>query len=67
MTVYHGLFNSIATYSILTWGLAYNNAIDPILNIQKKIFNLINTVHDKMPLNIIQNYTFNSLMHNYEF
>ena len=59
MTTYYGLFNSIATYGIISWGSAYPPTINPLLNIQKKILKLISTEHDKIPLSVTQNYSLN--------
>ena len=66
MVYLNGLFNSIATYGIIAWGSAYDNALDPLISIQKKIFKLLSFTHDRLPLSINQSYNLNSLIYNFK-
>ena len=67
MAIYYGLFNSIATYGIISWGSAYDTTVSILCNIQKKILKLISNAHEKRPLNILQNYALNSIIYNYNY
>lgn len=41
LSIYHGLFKSVATYGIIAWGSAYENAILPLIKLQKRIIAII--------------------------
>ena len=67
LTVYHGLFNSIATYGIIAWGSAYDGILKPLVNLQKRILKLISPTQDNNLLNIFQSYMLSSIIYHYNF
>ena len=41
ITIYYGLFWSVATYAIIAWEKVYENTLQPLLNVQKTIIKMI--------------------------
>lgn len=58
LILYYGLFNSVASYGIIAWGSAYQNAINPLENLRKKVLKLIGCFKDgsEYPLSLMQLY-----------
>ena len=70
ISIYYALFHSIATYGIIAWGSAYENSLNLLLKLQKKIFYLItnnncNNNSSKI-LNIHQTYIYKSIINEYQ-
>lgn len=61
LMIYHGLFGSIATYGILAWGSAYNNAINSLYKVESRILKIITKNEKKLPLSIRENYILKSV------
>lgn len=74
ITIYYGLFHSIANYGVIGWGSAYESALSPLLMLQKRIIKVImqsteqvqNNCNSCQVLNIIQNYILVVLVYNYD-
>ena len=69
LSIYYGLFHSIATYGIVAWGSAYKNVTQKIYNLQNRVLKIIysnrqNSIVNK-PLSIKQTYHLNLLVMNY--
>lgn len=66
LTIYYGLFNSLATYGIEVWGSAYESALKPLVDLQRRIIKIITNSSDHHILSIHQNYRLKILLHQYE-
>ena len=67
--IYYAFFHSIVSYGIIAWGGAYNNNINQLQSLQNRILKLVNKNTfeiDKMPCNIRQLFTLESLVYHYE-
>lgn len=69
MQIYYAFFNSIMNYGIIAWGGAYNNNLNLIQNIQRKLLKIINK--NQFPernsqINIRQLFILESLLFHYE-
>lgn len=73
LNFYYGLFSSIATYGLIAWGSAYENAINSILSFQKRLLKIIlgknfrtKNLNLVIPLTIRQNYCLLALLRHYD-
>lgn len=71
LKIFYALFNSIASYGIIAWGSAYENAVSSLVNLQVRILKIIfkgkiEQIKSRLILNVKQNYTLNVLMYNYD-
>ena len=66
LTIYYALFNSIASYGILSWGGAYDNVLNSLQSIQDRILKIIacNEI-TKRPLNMTEKFKLESLYYYY--
>ena len=66
--IYYAFFHSIATYGIIAWGGAYNNNLNLLQALQNKIIKIINKNKfvAENPLNFVQSFTLESLLHYYD-
>ena len=65
--IYFALFHSIATYGIIAWGGAYDNAIDSLQKVQDKILKIIYGTHsNNLPMNLKKYFKYKSLIYHYE-
>ena len=66
LKIYYALFNSVATYGIISWGGAYPNVINPLLKVQKKLIKIITSRDNiKEPLTIKQSFELESIVYHY--
>ena len=67
--IYYAIFHSMIFYGIITWGGAYNNKLGLLQSIQSNILKCVNKNTfeiEKMPCNLRQLFTFESLQYYYE-
>lgn len=63
----HGIYYSVVTYGIIAWGSAKNNALVLLNRVHNKIIKLLKSLKSdiKLPLNIQQKYTLESIKFHY--
>ena len=67
--LYYALFHSIMSYSIIAWGGNYLNINRTLQTLQYRILKIINNnnfLKEKQPLNLDQQFTYESLLYHYE-
>lgn len=67
--IYYALFHSIMSYGIIAWGGAYTNKTRNLQTLQNRILKIISKnqfLNNKQPLNLEQQFTFDSLQYFYE-
>lgn len=67
LSLYYGLFHSVAVYAIIGWGGVYKTSFEPLDRLQQRIFKTIG-VKDQdsdRPLYIKQVFVLNSIMYQY--
>lgn len=67
MTLYYALFHSIATYGIIAWGGAYENALSGLQRAQNRIIKVIRAKNPniKLPLSIKECFLLETVFQNY--
>ena len=66
--IYYSFFHSTIRYSIIAWEGSYNNNVNQVQRLQNRILKLINKNTfeiDKMPCNIRQLFTLESLVYHW--
>ena len=67
--LYYALFHSIMSYGIIAWGEAYMNITRTLQTLQYRILKIINKTNflkEKQPLNLNQQFLYESLLYYYE-
>ena len=66
ISIYYGLFHSIAAYGIIAWGNAYKNVINSLYNLQARVLKIVgvNCIEQK-PLTLRQTFIYELLLMNY--
>lgn len=68
ISIYYGLFNSVATYGIIAWGNTTNSSIKNLINLQRRVWKIIfgnGTDIVNPPLSITQSYCLEALHTHY--
>lgn len=67
LTIMYGIYYSVVTYGIIAWGSAKNNALVLLNRVHNKIIKLLKSLKSdiKLPLNIQQKYTLESIKFHY--
>ena len=66
--IYYAYFHSIIYYSIIAWGGVYNNNLDLLLNLQKRILRIVHKnkfICQDYPMNLEQSFTYEALGDHY--
>lgn len=68
LTIYYGLFHSVISYGIISWGGAYSNVLRSIVKLQKTLINLIckNQPNKTRPRTIDKLFQQESLLYHYK-
>ena len=67
VSIYYGIFHSIASYGIIAWGNAYKNTIVNLYNLQARVLKILGSDNlENKPLTLKQNFYYESLIGNYK-
>ena len=70
LTIYYGLFNSVANYGIIAWGSAYMDRLKKIINLQSRVLKIILGTDSReescIILNLKQSYYFEVIVKKYD-
>ena len=66
--IYYAYFHSIINYGIIAWGGVYNNNLDLLRNLQKRILRVVHKnkfICQDYPMNLDQSFTYEALGYHY--
>ena len=66
--IYYAYFHSIINYGIIAWGGVYNNNLDLLRNLQKRILRIVHKnkfICQDYPMNLEQSFTYEALGYHY--
>ena len=66
--IYYAYFHSIINYGIIAWGAVYNNNLDLLRNLQKRILRIVHKnkcICQDYPMNLKQLFTYEALGYHY--